>query len=1082
MTCIRGGATVLGLSLALLLIGGVARAQDVTGKITGRVVDKDNGQPLSGVTVIVQGPQGDDATLTDGKGDYYFSTLPVGTYVIRFYVASSSTKTEQDGVIVSADKTVRVNARIAGQAMSAAAEETYVISRRPPAVDVGSTRLGPTFDSNFTKNVPVGRNFGDILEKAPGAFVDRTGSVSIGGATGLENIYLVDGLNVTGAEYGNINSNSATLGGGSNFPVEFLDQVAVNTGGYNAEFGGAMGGVVNAVTKSGSNDLHGSAFGYWSPYFLAGEPKVVNRIGSALSSVSKPDYDTNIGVEVGGPILKNKLFFWVGFAPRFQEDHVFRFTHPILPDGSSGPEVDRRRINAPRSTYHYGAKLDFVPAPDHRLTLSLFGSPSSGQGMRAFQGFEAVADPAWARETVVRDTTDVSAHWISKLYDRKWQIEANVGMHREYFNNYSPDAARNYLNQQEWWGNGVGAGGSNLWDLEHTAGCEPQTVNGSTYEPCPVDFYHNGGFGLVKKYDATRWSWDLKSTHTFELGGHHELKYGWHGEATAFNQDRYYSGPLGARGTVIHYPDSFSTWNFFTLPSGVLPYQVSSTPYNLLGPPDYQDHLKADVANLINHLFIQDSYSVLPNLTFNVGARYEMQNMYDSHSVKFLGLTSIAPRVGVVFDPTNEGRSKIFAHYGQYSESIPLSIASRYFGGEGILIAGNTAANCPPTNPPSGWIGNGTTEWRTCTPDPNPGNYSIFNNGSNYPVQPHLKAQFHSEVVAGIQREVMEDLVVGLDYTHRWLGDIIEDGTATDGTFVLANPGSVPPAALSDLQKQVDKNQALVNQRQAEFDAATGDARTAAQTALATAQTSLGASQSVLANLKGLAAEPKPERTYDALTLFVDKRFSRHWLVHASYTYSRLVGNYEGLYQDHQDYFAPNGNNSYDTPELTVNARGLLPNDHPHSGRVDGYYTQPIGQGSLVFGLGFAARSGQPRNYMSNLGCNCQIVHLLPRGAGGRTPPVSEFDGKLSYRRPLTAKTTIEAFVDVFNLFNQQAVLRTDDDYTFQPAAPIVNGTKDDLKYAKNASGGPLAVNPNFGRPIAYQAPIHGRLGLRLTF
>ena len=118
--------------MALLLGGGIARAQDVTGKITGRVTDKDSGQPLSGVTVIVQGPQGDDATLTSNTGDYYFSSLPVGTYVIRFYMANSSTKTEQGGVVVSADKTVRVNARIAGQAAAAAAEETYVIQRKAP--------------------------------------------------------------------------------------------------------------------------------------------------------------------------------------------------------------------------------------------------------------------------------------------------------------------------------------------------------------------------------------------------------------------------------------------------------------------------------------------------------------------------------------------------------------------------------------------------------------------------------------------------------------------------------------------------------------------------------------------------------------------------------------------------------------------------------------------------------------------------------------------------------------------------------------------------------------------------------------
>ena len=213
-----------------------------------------------------------------------------------------------------------------------AAQETYVITRRPPAVDVGDTRLGATFDTTYNTNIPIGRNFGDVIEKAPGAFLDRTGSVSIAGATGLENIYLVDGINVTGAEFGNINSNAPSLGGGSNFPVEFLDQMSVNRGGYSAEFGGAMGGVVSAVTKSGTNDLHGSVFGYWSPYFLAADPTNINRVNSAISSQTKPDYDTNVGVEVGGPILKNKLFFWFGFAPRLQRDHSLPLhAHAVAP-------------------------------------------------------------------------------------------------------------------------------------------------------------------------------------------------------------------------------------------------------------------------------------------------------------------------------------------------------------------------------------------------------------------------------------------------------------------------------------------------------------------------------------------------------------------------------------------------------------------------------------------------------------------------------------------------------------------------------------------------------------------------------
>ena len=98
---------------------------------------------------------------------------------------------------------VRVNAKIAG-AIQAAAQENYVITGRPPVVDIGSARVGAQFDSEFTHNVPLNRTYGDVIERAPGAFVDPSGNVSIGGATGLENIYIVNGVNVTGIEYGNL--------------------------------------------------------------------------------------------------------------------------------------------------------------------------------------------------------------------------------------------------------------------------------------------------------------------------------------------------------------------------------------------------------------------------------------------------------------------------------------------------------------------------------------------------------------------------------------------------------------------------------------------------------------------------------------------------------------------------------------------------------------------------------------------------------------------------------------------------------------------------------------------------------------
>jgi hypothetical protein len=1121
MNRIRGGTAALAAVALVLAAAGVAHAQEATGRVTGRVSDKDSGMPLGGVTVILQGPQGEDATLTDDRGEYQFSSLAVGTYVIRFYVANSLSQVEQGGVIVAADKMVRVNAKIAG-AVQTQAQETYVITGKAPAVDIGSARVGTQFDQDFTGNIPLGRTYGDLIERAPGAFVDPSGNVSIGGATGLENIYLVNGMNVTGIEFGNLEAGTPSLGGGTNLPLEFLTQVDVNSGGYQAEYGGGMGGVINSVLKSGSNEFHGSVFSYWSPYWLAGEPTPVTTVGGSIGYMRKPDFDTSIGVEVGGPIIQDKLFFWAGFSPRFQDTHVFRQTYLQLYDPMShGAATDangnplsienpywRARIPESRKAYSYGATVDFIPRPEHHLTVSLFGSPSTNDQMRSFNRIEFISNPAWARENLTKANTDVTAHWTSKLYDHKWQIDAMAGMHSEYFNDRSPNDALNGQNQLEYWG-------ANLWDLEGAPGCQPITKpDGSLFQPCPVDNYHTGGFGLVTQYTGFRWSGELKSTHRIEAGGHHELKYGWHVDFTTFDQDRYYSGPLGDRALIRQFINTgtMDTWNFFTLNKGEFPSSYGPVggsapqPYsNLLYPYDsatmtggYKDDLKAYVKSLSNSFFLQDSFSpaFARNLTVNLGARLELQKMYDYHGSAFIDAKNVGPRVGVIYDPLNDGRSKLAFSFGRYYETIPLSIAARYFGGEGILIRqGVPTSTCANPNAYS-WTGSG--EWRNCNIPPRNatdpatdqagGGFNLGNNGVNYPLQSDLQGQYHNEITLTGEREIFEDLTVRLDYQHRWLGNIIEDGATDSGgyLFVLANPGNVPGSAITNAQNESDAASKAAMAAQAAVDAAMMtnpmDPNLPALRTNATNSAAVAANADAkVKTLQDLQKAPKPERTYDAITASMSKRFGKYWLARASYTYSRLIGNYEGLYQTELNYFAPNGNNAYDVPDVTYNQSGPLPNDRPHIAHVDGYFSHPFGNGTITAGLSFSGRSGMPRNYVSGV-VGQQIVMLLPRGSGGRTPTVTEFDGRIAYKRPLGLKMMLEGFIDFFNIFNQQTAILVDDNYTYDAASSIINGKPSDLKYAKNIAGAPIAKNANYGQPLLYQTPFNGRFGLRLTF
>jgi hypothetical protein len=1078
MNRIRGGAIILGL--ALLGVASVARAQVITGGVVGRVTDRDTALPLGGVTVILQGPQGEDASLTDEHGDYSFSNVQPGNYVLRFYVANAASQVEQPGVIVAAERTIRVNMKLAAPS-AAAPQQTYVVTGKAPTIDIGSTRVQTQFDQEFMNNVPIGRTYGDLIEKAPGAFIDGSNNVSIAGATGLENIYIVNGLNVTGLRFGNLEYGGPTIGGGTNVPVEFLHSVDVNTGGYEAEYGGAMGGVINTLLKSGTNQLHAEAFGYWSPYWLAGNPKPIVPVGSALGGFRKPDFDDSFGIDVGGPIIKDRLFFWVGLAPRLTDTYFLRTAYaqvenPNMPgtaqiDPATGLPVTNQidwtaRVNETHRTYYYAGTLDWLPLPDNKLTVAVMGTPSFNNQLKQQYGVDTKSsNPDWMSESLTKTNTDVTARWVSKLFDRHWQIEAFGGMHSEYFYDRAPNAALNGLNELQY-------SGANLWDLEHAPGCEP-TASG--FQPCPVNpFYQTGGFGEIDKYTGYRWSGEIKSTHLFNGGGPHELKWGWHVDLGTFDLDRYYSGPVGSRAFVQLFPGSngITSWTFFKLQQGESPLDYTmgkSDPIMLTQPPRYVDDLSAKVESLSNAFFLQDSYSpsVLRNLTLNVGARYELQRIAGSDGVAFLDTSNISPRLGAIYDPLGDGRSKVSVAYGRYYEQVPLDIAARYFAGENFVQGFGSLTGCPGglSNPYS-WTGN--AEYTKCGPPG--GALPTFN--SEF-AQPNLQGQYHNEIVATAEREVIQDLVVRLDYQHRWLGSIIEDGYGPGfGPGVLANPGHVPGSAIDEATRQRDQTAAALAAAaptDPNYQALTSAANTAAYN---------------LATLQQLGAMPTPERTYDALTLSLRKRFSKNWMTRASYTYSRLIGNYEGLYQNETNYIAPNGGNAYDLPELAVNANGPLPNDRPHLFRLDGFYNQPVGRGHFTGGLSFVARSGMPRNYIGNLapGSAYQLVFLLPRGSAGRTPTVTQFDLKFMYGRPLTANVNFEAFIDIFNLFNQQTAILVDDNYTFDAAPPIQNGTVSDLPFAKNVFGQPVAKNPNFGQPLAYQAPISGRLGLRLTF
>ena len=214
---------------------------------------------------------------------------------------------------------------------------------------------------------------------------------------------------------------------------------------------------------------------------------------------------------------------------------------------------------------------------------------------------------------------------------------------------------------------------------------------------------------------------------------------------------------------------------------------------------------------------------------------------------------------------------------------------------------------------------------------------------------------------------------------------------------------------------------------------------------------------------------------------------ARNWFFAGAYTYSRTMGNYTGLYDASLMQLNPNNSTQYDVSELTANTYGPLPNDRPHLIHMDGYYRFAWGQHSLSPGFSFVGRSGQPITPLGPSAYDYQYTTLiLPRGSAGRTPFVTQLDMHLSYRTKVSNALSAEAFIDIFNILNQKTVLTVDSMYTSDQVMPAAPGTPLTQVPVTNNDGTqtttPVKPNPNYLHATSYQAPISGRLGMRVWF
>ena len=325
-----------------------------------------------------------------------------------------------------------------------------------------------------------------------------------------------------------------------------------------------------------------------------------------------------------------------------------------------------------------------------------------------------------------------------------------------------------------------------------------------------------------------------------------------------------------------------------------------------------------------------------------------------------------------------------------------------------------------------------------------------------------LKPQYLDEIVLGTEYEILPDTKIGVAYFRRDLGRVIED-VSTDGanTYIIANPGEVDEAAVADLRRQA---------------AAAANSGDKAREDYLNYQAD---------TFEGVGLYDKPKRIYNALQLTVNRRFTRNFFLAGSYTYSQTKGNYPGLFSQETNQLDPNITSLFDLPELLANRYGPLGNDRPHLFKVDGFYILPVRDvGLFTFGASARAQSGVPMNTLGRHELyGADESYILERGSAGRIGMSTRFDTHLAYALPLSRGMKLEAFIRIFNIFNQQPAIEVDERYTNEPVNPIVGGDQEDLAHLKVlGTGRTPQLWGNYKNASRRQDPLSAQFGLRFVF
>jgi hypothetical protein len=1015
--------------MAVLLLAWPVMAQEQRGSIEGTIKDN-SGALLPGVTVEAKSATGAVLSTTTGSaGEYRFPSVAPGTYEISANLASfSPTKISNVSISLGETKTIEITMAVAGVA------ENVQVTAEPPLVDIKGSGRATSIRAEQIDLLPKGRDFLTVVTQAPGTNNEpKSGGIMIDGATAGENRYVIDGAETTDLVHGT---------SGKNLLVDFLEEVQIKSSGYTAEYGGSTGGVINAITKSGTNKFSGSALFNWEGSALAGQTRTLRTKLTDSTQAEYIEYPKDDrsrfepGFAVGGPIMKDRQWFFVAYQPAITNlDRAVNASTSGNPSANSLSSEQKLRVQnlSANHSAQLGSKLRTRVAYNSSwnkqdgLLPSLNGTdPLEGSDINYLKKSKF---PNWA---------------LSGTADYLVSPSFMLGARASYFLNDQHD--------------------SDVPNVPRVLWTTTNNINfvGTNGVPVPANLQRGTNFTSVLSNTAVdhdklaRSQYQVDATWFGRFAGQHSIKGGVQIDRRT---NDVLSAELGHRVTV-RWGSSLSgnrgPFGYYSVRSAV----DSRSDVSRYGGAAAADALRKNgfvtsglVSSNLLGLFVQDAWNINDRLTLNLGLRTENEEVpiygevpgITANPIEFSFGQKLAPRVGASYDLLGDGRNKVYGSWGIYYDIFKMGLPRGSYGGDKWIEYYYTldnpnwptldqAAGCTPSC--SGTLFR-ITDFRLPT-------YSTTIDdcaGAAGCTDPNLDPMRSQEFSAGYERQLGRVMAVGIRYVHKQLDKGIEDvGAVFDGNevYVIGNPGF----GTSSVAHVDSSSHAVI-------------------------------------------PLPKAQRDYDSVEFTFAKRQSDNWQLFASYLWSRLEGNYPGLSQtDENGRTDPNVGRLFDYPLIVFQQNGTpafgpLPTDRPHQVKAQFVYSLPFG---TTFGVNQFVSSGIPvTGEIGVLAPSNFPMQWRNRGSDGRTDVLSQTDLSITHVVRFSNRS-LQFNFNVLNLFNQEAVINKFSTYH------AVNGVTfdEDAFYRGQVNIDSLlpgvVKDPRYLQPNGFQTPIQARFGVKFMF